>query len=226
MKKLNKGIKIMAIVAILVTMNATMLTAQQVEFGARFMPTFSQFDVQTSEGGTVDGTVTLGYGGGIFLGYHFNTNIGVQAEVIYSSINQKYKELDVEKKVNLRYINVPLLLVLNTGVTNPVNISLVAGPQIGISVGSSFDNVITGDSLNLDPILSVKKGDLGIAYGAGFDFGLDPDNKFRLGLGFRRVYGLINISDDAKTQETNSYYIIEKTNIKTYSVYMGLSVLF
>ncbi len=82
------------------------------------------------------------------------------------------------------------------------------------------------DTLNLDPVLSVKKGDLGLAYGAGFDFGLDPENKIRLGLGFRGVFGLLNISDDSKTQETNSYYVLDKTNIKTYSVYMGLSVLF
>jgi hypothetical protein len=71
MKKLMiKELQSVSIVVIFAIMNAVpCLTAQHAEFGARFMPTFSQFDVQTSEGGTVDGTVTLGYGGGIFLGY-------------------------------------------------------------------------------------------------------------------------------------------------------------
>lgn len=226
MKKLINMIKVMVIATVFVIANTTIISAQSVEFGARFMPTFSQFDVRTATGGTVDGTVTLGYGGGIFLGYHFTDNVGMQAEVIYSSINQKYSELDIEKKVNLKYVNIPLLLLLETSPTKPVNLSVVAGPQIGISVGSSFDNLVVGDSLNLDPVLSVKKGDLGLAYGAGLDFGLDPENKIRLGLGFRGVYGLIDISDNNNTQETNSYYVIEKTKIKTYSVYLGLSILF
>lgn len=226
MKNLMKRITISVYLVSIAIVCPTILSAQHVEFGARFMPTFSQFDVQTSEGGTVDGTVTLGYGGGIFLGFTFNDFIGVQGEVIYSSINQKYTELDVEQKINLKYVNIPLLLTLNTGKSSPVNFGVVAGPQIGISVGSSFDNLVVGDTINLDPVLSVKKGDLGLAYGAGFDFGLDPENKIRLGLGFRGVFGLLNISDDSKTQETNSYYVLDKTNIKTYSVYMGLSILF
>jgi hypothetical protein len=226
MKKLINMIKVMVIATVFVIANTTIISAQSVEFGARFMPTFSQFDVKTSTGGTVDGTVTLGYGGGIFLGYHFTNNVGIQAEVIYSSINQKYSELDIEKKVNLKYVNIPLLLLLETSPTKAVNLSVVAGPQIGISVGSSFDNLIVGDSVNLDPVLSVKKGDLGLAYGAGLDFGLDPANKIRLGLGFRGVYGLIDISDNNNAQETESYYVIDKTKIKTYSVYLGLSILF
>jgi hypothetical protein len=226
MKNLMNKIKIIVIATVILLANITVISAQSVEFGARFMPTFSQFDVQTSTGGTVDGTVTLGYGGGIFLGYHFTNNVGIQAEVIYSSINQKYSELDIEQKVNLKYVNIPLLLLLETSPTKAVNLSVVAGPQIGISVGSSFDNLIVGDSVNLDPVLSVKKGDLGLAYGAGLDFGLDPANKIRLGLGFRGVYGLIDISDNNNAQETNSYYVIDKTKIKTYSVYLGLSILF
>jgi len=78
----------------------------------------------------------------------------------------------------------------------------------------------------LDPQVNVKKGDLGFAYGAGLDFGLDQENMVRLGLGFRGVYGLLDISDDSKTQTNDKYYVLDRTHIKTYAVYMGLSVLF
>ncbi len=139
-----KRITISVYLVIIAIVCPTLLSAQHAEFGVRFMPTFSQFDVQTSDGGTVAGTVTLGYGGGIFLGYTFNDFIGIQGEIIYSSINQKYKEFDVEQKINLKYVNIPLLLTLNTGKASPVNFGVVAGPQIGISVGSSFDNLVVG----------------------------------------------------------------------------------
>lgn len=200
--------------------------SQSAEFGVRFMPTYSAFDVKTTEGGLIKGTVTLGYGVGAFVGVNLTDNFGIQGEVIYSQINQKYTELDIEKKITLQYINIPVLAVLNTGKSLPVNLSLAAGPQFGISVGSSIDGAVEGDSLILVPIIAVKKGDIGIAYGAGIDFGLDPANMIRLGLGFRGVFGLLDISDDSKSQTTDKYYVLDRTNLKTYSAYIGLSILF
>jgi len=222
---MNKKMKQFAL-SIVLAFTFTAVQAQSAEFGLRFMPTYSAFDIQSSEGGVIKGTVTLGYGLGAFIGLNLTDNFGLQGEVIYSSINQKYTELDVEKKITLQYINIPLLAVLNTGKSLPVNLSIAAGPQLGISIGSSFDGSVEGDSLILVPVLAVKKGDLGVAYGAGIDFGLDPANMIRFGLGFRGVFGLLDISDDSKSQTTDKYYVLDRTQIKTYSVYVGLSVLF
>ena len=97
--------------------------------------------------------------------------------------------------------------------------------RIGISVGSELFTSDGGDPDN-EAVLSVKKGDLGFAYGAGFDFGLNTAKTFRLGIGFRGVYGLIDISDNSNNNSTNSYYVLDKALIKTYSVYLGASFLF
>ncbi|MCB2092311.1 MAG: PorT family protein, partial [Alphaproteobacteria bacterium] len=77
-----------------------------------------------------------------------------------------------------------------------------------------------------EAILSVKKGDLGFAYGAGLDFGLNQARNIRLGVGFRGVYGLFDISDNSKTSTTDGYYVLDRTKIKTYSGYVGVSILF
>ena len=172
------------------------LNAQKGEFGVRFMPTISSLDVQSSSGGQISGDATVGFGAGIFLGFNFSDNFGLQGEAIYSTLNQKYTEDDVEKEIKLEYINIPLLLSFNTGKLKPVNFNVVAGPQIGISVGSELFTSDGGDPDN-EAVLSVKKGDLGFAYGAGFDFGLNAARTFRLGIGFRGVYGLIDISDNS-----------------------------
>jgi hypothetical protein len=200
--------------------------AQKAEFGIRFMPTFSSFAMKTSTGGTVKGDVTLGFGTGALLGFTFFDNVGIQAEVIYSSISQKYKELDVERKINLRYVNIPLMVALNTGKSKPVNLNVVAGAQLGISVGSSVSTKGGDGTNNVQAILSVKKGDLGFAYGAGVDFGINSSRTFRLGIGFRGVFGLFDISDNNTSTITDSYYILDKTRVKTYSGYIGLSFLF
>lgn len=214
--------------AALLVVGALQVNAQKAELGFRFMPTFSSFDMKTSDGGTVKGEVTLGYGAGALLGFNFTDNVGIQAEVIYSSISQKYKEVDVEYKVNLRYVNIPLMLSLNTGKTQTVNANIVAGLQVGVSVGSNTTTSASGGegTNNPEPLLIIKKGDLGFAYGAGVDFGLTPSKTFRLGIGFRGVYGLLDISDNSTNTTTDSYYILDKTHIKTYSGYIGISWIF
>jgi opacity protein-like surface antigen len=201
------------------------LNAQSGQFGLRFMPTFSKFDIKTSTGGTIKGEGTFGLGFGAFLGYSFSEYIGVQGEVIYSSYSQKYRELEIEREVKLKYVNIPLLLTLNTGKSRAVNLNVVAGPQIGISVGS--DLFTTGDDgTGSQGVLSVKKGDLGFAYGAGLDFGINPARNIRLGIGYRGVVGVFDISDNNSTIETNSFYVLEKSRVKVDAAYIGLSFVF
>lgn len=198
-------------------------TAQKVTIGARFMPTFSALNLKTSTGGSVAGSTTLGYGYGGFIGFNFNKMIGVQAEVLYSSYNQKYKEVDREHNINLKYLNIPLLLSLNTGIAKTVNMNVVAGPQIGISMGTNM--TVSGGTNNNQAVLAVKKGDLGLAYGVGFDFGLNKTKTIRMGFGYRGVLGLIDISDNSNNANSGTYYILDKTKLKTNAAYIGLSLL-
>ncbi|MCB0596775.1 MAG: PorT family protein [Lewinellaceae bacterium] len=225
MKNLMFKIVLRASIATLLLGFALNAGAQRIEFGLRFMPTLSSFDVKTSSGGTVKGEATVGFGFGAILGYNFSDHFEIQGEVIYNSLSQKYKELDIERKVKLDYVNIPLLLSLNTGKSKPINFNVVAGPQMGINVGSSLKVSSSGvDTPNA--LLSVKKGDLGFAYGAGLDFGLNPASNFRLALGFRGVYGLFDISDNNKNNSTDSFFVLDRSHIKTYSGYIGFSVLF
>lgn len=213
-------------VAALSFVSITHVCAQSVEFGLRLMPTFSSFDLKTSSGGTVKGEVKVGFGAGALLGFNFSDHVGVQGEIIYTTMSQKYKESDIERKVNLRYVNIPLLLSLNTNKNAGVNFNIVAGPQIGISVGSSLNISGNNSTDSTQAVLSVKKGDLGVAYGVGIDFGINESHTIRMSLGYRGVLGLIDISDNSGTIVTDSYYVLDKTHIKSNAAYIGLSFLF
>lgn len=214
--------------ALICTLGMTSQTAyaQKGEVGLRFMPTFTSFSLKTSTGGTVNSGLTLGYGYGLLIGYNFTEHVGVQAEVIYNTLTQKYSEADVERQINLQYVNIPLLLSLNTGKTKPVNFNVVIGPQIGLSVGSEIKVTGSDSSIASQAVLSVKKGDLGFAYGAGVDFGLNTAKTLRLGIGFRGVYGLIDISDDNKNYSNESFLVLDRMHLSTYSGYAGFSYLF
>ena len=219
----NKGfIYATAILIICVgSMNET--KAQDGKLGFRFMPTFTSFEITTPDDETLRGEFTVSYGYGGLIGIYFSDHFGFQGEVIYSSLAQKYSRAEFEGRVELDYINIPLLLSYNSGLQENVNFNIVAGPQIGINVGSEVNKI--GDD-TYEALVSVKKSDLGLAYGAGFDFGLNSEGTFRLDLGFRGVIGLVDISDNSGTQETDSYYILRKSNLNTYAGYAGLSFLF
>lgn len=188
--------------------------------GIRFMPTISSIKVLNSDGNSVNGNVVYSYGYGGLVGLDFNQHIGLQLEVLYNTLSQKYNDHTLDRHIDMNYVNVPVLLALNTNSNNIVNFNFVVGPQWGLNVGSKVETTGTGNgNSNTQAILAVKKNDLGIAYGAGLDFG----GTLRIEIGFRGVAGLIDISDRSKTLETNSYYILQKKGSQTYQAYIGLN---
>lgn len=197
-----------------------LLGGPSIFIGARIMPAITSFNFNKINNSTVQTTAKLNYGVGALLGIHFTSHIGVQGELIYSRYAQKYKTQEFENEIKLSYINVPVLLSFNTGSSSPVNLNFVVGPQWGFNVGSKLELAGSGND-SLQARLAVKKSDFGIAYGAGFDFGLGQ--LVRFGIGFRGVYGLVDISDNNTSITTNEYFILDKTHIKTYSAYAGVT---
>jgi hypothetical protein len=195
------------------------------EVGVRFMPTFSTFKLMSNDGRVVRGEMALSYGYGGMLAIN-SKHVGLQLEVIYNEYSQRYKDKDLERKIDINYLNVPLLLTLNTDKSKPVNFGVAFGPQMGLNVGSRVTTTGGSTADTLQAAVALKKADFGFAYGAGFDFALNKMRTVKLNLGFRGVYGLIDISDNSRTKTTNSYYILGRTNVETYSGYLGLSFVF
>jgi hypothetical protein len=189
--------------------------------GARFMPTVAQFEYNSEGNSTAEATAVVSYGWGGFIGFNFTDNVGLQGEVLYSPLAQRYKIADRVNDVRIDYVNIPVLLRLNTGYSKPVNLNFVIGPQFGYNVGSSVNTDDNGSTTTVNTKIAVKSGDFGFAYGAGLDFSLGGYTS--LGIGFRGVYGLVDISDNSHSTATDDYYVLDRTHVKTYSGYIGLS---
>jgi len=193
--------------------------------GARVYGTGTSLDLDKAGDGSAEVSFVFGYGVGGYLGYNFNKNFGLQLEGIYSSLAQKYTYQGSVRKVELSYINFPLLAVIGTDINRPVSFNVAFGPQAGINVGSKVTTQGDGEGTDsLTAVLAVKTGDFGLAYGAGLNFALTPT--MHLGVGFRGVYGLIDVSDKSKNQTTNDYYILDRAHVKTYSGYLGIGFMF
>ena len=225
-----------AVVSKIKTITVTEEVPQDVEptfdngiFGIRFMPTISDIKVQDSDGNTAKGDAVVSYGYGALVGFNFNKHIGIQAEVMYSTLSQKYKDRTLDRQIDINYVNIPLLLSINTNRINVVNLNLVVGPQLGINVGSSIKTSGTTNgngTADAQAVLAVKSNDLGVAYGAGLDFALNKARNIRLDVGFRGVMGLLDVSDRSETIETDSFYILQKKQTQSYSGYVGFALIF
>ena len=123
-------------------------------------------------------------------------------------------------------MNFPLLLGLHTGYNKPVSFNITFGPQIGFNTGSSLDGSGSDGIDSVEASINVKPADLGIAYGAGLDFGFGKQRLVHLNVGFRGVYGILDISDESNNTTTDNYYVLDRAHLKTYSGYAGLSVKF
>jgi hypothetical protein len=211
---------------------ATQIKAQdqpefhRVEIGFRLMPTFSRFNMTTSSGGNIRGDATFGMGIGGLIAFNFNKHAGIQSEIIYNNLNQKYKDQDLDRQIRVRYVNIPLLLSLNTGNANRVNLNAVFGPQLGINIGSSIHTSGSQTSDTVTAVFAAKSGDFGVAYGGGLSVSLNPTHTIRLDLGFRGVFGFINVNNTHEAPPPNTEYILDRAVISTKAGYAGLSFLF
>lgn len=194
--------------------------------GINFMPTVSQFNVQTIDNGTAKAKMVLGYGFGLNSGYNFNEHVALQLEAIYSTLSQKYTDRNLERTIDLSYVHFPLTFRYNTDITRPVNFHVNLGPQVGINVGSKIRGEDGRGTDTVEAILAVKPADVGVAYGAGFNFGLGPNANPKINLGFRGVHGILDISENSQTQTTDQYYILDRSRVRTYAGVIGLTYLF
>jgi hypothetical protein len=194
------------------------------EFGLRYMPTFQRLSFYTTSGETVQGEISVAHAFGIMFGHNFNKNIGLQAEVNYYEMQQKYRDKSLERQVNLSYLNIPVLLSVNTDKTKMVNWNFVAGPQFGLNIGSSVNTYGTGETETLQATVGAKGGDVGLAYGTGLEFMLNKQHTWRLDAGYRGLYGFV----DMRATETgpNTYNVLVKGSRKTHAAYLGITALF
>ncbi len=201
-------------------------TLDRVYIGGRVLATVTDVDINQSESGTVTTEIVWGYGVGGYIGYNFSPHFALQLEVLYQSLAQRIKYNNVDQKLNLRYLNLPLLFVFNTDIRKPVNFNVCVGPQLGFRLGADLSTEDGAGSSpdTLQAALSVKPSDIGFAYGAGFDFKLSP--ALKLGIGFRGVVGLIDIDENSNNNTSNNYYVLDRSKLRTYSGYLGLRVSF
>ena len=172
-----------ALAAILMTATAK---AQNVNVGIK--GGLNIYNINNNQGQKYDNL--LGFNLGLIGHVHLAKQLAFQPEIVYSAQGAKFTTAGVQTKIQLGYINVPLLLqyMFDNG------FRLQAGPQVGFLVNAKSKT----PNSNIDIKNNLKKVDVGLGAGIGY---VNPATNF--GIDARYNIGLSNINENTSVKSTN-----------------------
>ncbi len=149
---------------------------------------FNLYTIQNNNGVKYD--LNPGFHAGLLGHIHVSKNFAVQPEVFYSAQGARYTAASVTTKLNLGYVNVPLLFqyMFDNG------FRLQAGPQVGFLITAKADNSTT----KTDVKAFYKPIDVAVAMGLGYihvPSGWGIDARYHLGVN--------NINDNSNVKSAN-----------------------
>ncbi len=184
--------------------------AQEAKFGLKGGLNLSTF---TGDTDGLDLKLKPGFNVGAFVAVKLSDKLTFQPEALYSMQGTKIDEFEfeldnavylAEAKINLSYINVPLMLKYYAA----EKFNLEIGPQVGFLVAAKTVAEVNGNEGEEDVKDSFESVDFGLNFGAGYDF---TDN---ISAGLRYNLGLSNI---AKTESGDD----SKLNNSVLSISLG-----
>jgi opacity protein-like surface antigen len=192
---------------------------RMVELGVHYMPTFYSMTFKNVNGDKIKGSASFSHGFGGMLALNFSPHVGVQGEIDYYKATQKFSDQSVDNELSIKYIDIPLLLSLNTNKMAAVNLNAVVGPQFGINVGSEMSS--SGSTARAT--VEAKKGDIGAAFGAGLEFALNSSHTVRLDVGYRGFFGFVKTN--IKSTGSDTYNFTMDASRKFNAGYVRLTFL-
>jgi hypothetical protein len=140
----------------------------------------------------------FGFNGGVVANFGINDMFSIQPEVLYSM--KGAKEDGGDGKINLNYIDIPVLAKIATGETG---LFFELGPQVGfLASAKAKDNSASQDVKD-----AFKTVDFGYAAGVGFQVSSSAMIGLRYNGGFTDVYKSVNVfGTNIETKAKNSAF--------------------
>lgn len=135
----------------------------------------------------------LGFHIGGFASFGVGNKFSVQPELLFSTQGSKVEVPGDDYKVRLNYINIPVMLKYEI----VDGLYAQAGPQFGFLVTAKTKR---GD-VTVDINDNIKKFDLGLGLGAGYQF---PSSPF--GIDARYIFGMSRLDDNGDLKAYNRVF--------------------
>ncbi len=154
-----------------------------------------------------------GFGGGVFITYHFTEIVAIQPEILYFMKGTKFDydppDRGADTRWDISYIEIPVLLKITPSLSEKARLHFSAGPAISFLLSAKIKSDLdTMDGLDLKE--STETVDMGIALGVGIDYDF---NAVTMGLDIRYTKGIsdvlmdqgvyLNLSDSPESMNNN-----------------------
>ena len=146
----------------------------QTTFGVKGGLNISNFKI-SGGGASIDSKMLVGFQIGAFANMGINDQLSFQPELLFAQYGCNFDKDFSDKPLKQNFITVPLMVKYSLGAIN-----LQAGPQLGFLLSAKVDgNDVTGSS-----DLNMKKLDMGLALGLGYELenGLGFEGRYYIGL--------------------------------------------
>ena len=182
----------------------TAFAQKGLEFGLRFMPQGTGIINQTDfdEGDELNFQTTINFAYGVHAGYNFSDNVGLQTGLLLSQEGQKYVDDlpqpgDNTSEVSLSYLQIPLLLKLNSNPHKGAHFVAHVGLQFGLLNSINYyvndENVTVTNILGAEIKDAYKSTDLSGVLGLGARYRLT--DHLQLGSHLYLTYSTADIED-------------------------------
>ena len=153
-------------------------------------------DITGDDAGDI-GTRTGFVGGGLVMA-HISDTFGIRFEGLYTQKGASEDSAGVEVTFALDYIEIPVLAVLSTDVSDGASISAFLGPAFAFNTSAKIKGEESGVEVEVDIGELVKAFDFGGVVGIGASFAVGSVN---IVLDGRWTYGFTSIDDTGADED-------------------------
>jgi len=172
-----------------------------------------------------DTDMKLGFGGGAFLTYNFTPQFAIQPEVMFMMKGAKFTEegIDDDTKINLTYIEIPVLLKFTPQMEGNIKPNIFAGPAVGILMSAKIKNDAFDEDFDIKD--GMKSMDFGIHFGAGVDIQMET---IKITFDARYCMGMAKVIDYEEWNKlgVEDEVLTEDPDMKTNNIMFMLGVSF
>lgn len=171
----------------------------QISFGIKGGTNIAEFSFKDN-GTTINQESINGFTFGAVIEVGLGGNIFLQPEAVFIQKGSKLQVLNEENKVNVNYLDIPVLLKMKIINSNVFNVNLLAGPSFGL--GLNGEETMGGQTVdvNFGGENGLKRLDVGINAGGGIGVNLGSIGVFG---DVRYLFGLSDISEDTNREIKN-----------------------
>lgn len=167
-------------------------TAQEegIRFGAKAGVNFATI----TGDGTDDVDGKTGFHLGAIVEIPISEKFAFQPEILYSSQGSSEEDGGIDSKLNLNYINIPLMAKYYIA----QGLSLQAGPQIGFLASAKSKTEGDGVEVEIDADEFIKGIDFGLNFGLGYQLAAGIFFEGRYNLGLSDINDIDGVSEEIK----------------------------